>query len=75
MLDSCSTGSHVSEATAEELMLQGKNHQLIISGKGGPQVKKRSRQVEVRVTSLDNTLSSNLQANILDNIYQVIPQP
>ena len=68
MLDNCSTGSYVSDAAAEELMLQGKSQQLTISGTGGTEVKKHSRQVEVMVTSLDKKFSANLQANVLDNI-------
>ena len=68
MLDNCSTGSYVSDAPAEELTLQGKSQQLTISGTGGTEVKKHSRQVEVMVTSLDKKFSANLQANILDNI-------
>ena len=68
MLDNCSTGSYVSDAAAEELTLQGKSQQLTISGTGGTEVKKHSRQVEVMVTSLDKKFSANLQANVLDNI-------
>ena len=68
MLDNCSTGSYVSEAAAEELMLQGKSQQLTISGTGGSEVKKSSRQVEVTVASVDNKFSASLQANVLDNI-------
>lgn len=68
MLDNCSTGSYVSEAAAEELLLQGKSQHLIISGTGGSQVKRHSRQVELNVSSLDNKFSANLQASVLDNI-------
>ena len=68
MVDNCSTGSYVSEAAAEELMLEGEDQELIISGTGGSEVRKRSRQVEVMVTSLDNKFSASLQANVLDNI-------
>ena len=68
MLDNCSTGSYVSEAVAEELMLQGKSEQLTISGTGGSEVKKSSRQVEGTVASVDNKFSASLQANVLDNI-------
>ena len=68
MLDNCSTGSYVSEAAAEELMLEGDNQELIISGTGGSEVRKRSRQVEVIVASLDNKFSASLQANVLDTI-------
>ena len=35
MLDNCSTGSYVSEAAAEELMLEGRRQQLTISETGG----------------------------------------
>ena len=68
MLDNCSTGSYVSEAAAEELMLEGDNQELIISGTGGSEVRKRSRQVEVIVANLDNKFSASLQANVLDTI-------
>jgi hypothetical protein len=68
MLDNCSTGSYVSDAAAEERTLQGKSQQLTISGTGGAEVKKHSRQVEVMVASLDKNFSANLQANVLDNI-------
>ncbi len=68
MLDNCSTGSYVSEAAAEELMLEGENQELIISGTGGSEVRKRSRQVEVIVASLDNKFSASLQADVLDTI-------
>ena len=49
-------------------MLQGKSQQLTISGTGGTEVKKHSRQLEVMVTSLDKKFSANLQTNVLDNI-------
>ncbi len=68
MLDNCSTGSYVSEAAAEELMLEGENQELIISGTGGSEVRKRSPQVEVIVASLDNKFSVSLQADVLDTI-------
>jgi hypothetical protein len=68
MLDNCLIGSYVSEAASEELMLQEKSQQLTISGTGGAEVKKHSRQVEEMVTSLDKTFSANLQTNVLDNI-------
>ena len=63
MLDNCSTGSYVSEAAAEELMLQGKSQQLTIFGTGGSEVKKSSRQVDVTVASVHNKFSASLQAN------------
>ena len=68
MLDSCSTGTYVTEAAAEELGLQGESQSLTISGTGGSMVKKRSRQVEFQVTGLNNDFSANVHANVLDNI-------
>ena len=73
MLDNCSTGSYVSEAAAEELMLEGRRQQLTISGTGGSEVRKSSRQVEVTVASVDNKFSANLQATVLDNIASDTP--
>ena len=68
MLDPCSTGSYVTEAAAEELQLNGETHDLTISGTGGSQVKKQSKQVSLVVTSLNRNFSENLSANVLDNI-------
>ena len=49
MLDPCSTGSYVTDAAAGELMLQGENHSLVISGTGGSEVRKNSCQVSVEI--------------------------
>ena len=49
-------------------MLEGGNQELIISGTAESEVRKRSRQVEVMVASLDNKFSASLQANVIDNI-------
>ena len=57
MLDPCSTGSYVTEAAAEELQLNGEMHDLTISGTGGSQVKKQSKQVSLVVTSLNGNFS------------------
>jgi hypothetical protein len=59
MLDPCSTGSYVTEAAAEKLQLNGEMHDLTISGTGGSQVKKQSKQVNLVVTSLRGCLPKN----------------
>ena len=68
MLDPCSTSSYISEEAAEELELHGQELNLTIAGRGGVEVKTRSRRVELTVTNLDGTFSSLLQAHVLDNI-------
>jgi hypothetical protein len=68
MLDPCSTCSYVTEAAAEELQLNGEMHDLTISGTGGSQVKRQSKQVNVVVTSLNRNFSESLSANVQDNI-------
>ena len=68
MLDPCSTGSYVTEAAAEELQLNGETYDLTISGTGGSQVKKQSKQVNLVVKSLNKNFSESLCANVLNNI-------
>ena len=68
MLDPCSTGSHVTEAAAEELALRGRPQTLRIAGTGGAEVTRRSRRVEFTVLSSESDFASNLEANVLDNI-------
>ncbi len=68
MLDPCCTGTFVTECAAQQLKLQGQRQSLTISGTGGSEVKKQSARVELSVSSLDGRFSSNVQANVLDNI-------
>ena len=58
MLDSCST--YVTERAAHELDLHGPAQNLIISGTGGVEMKIRSRQVTLSVSSLDNCFKGSL---------------
>ena len=46
MLDPCSTSSHISEAAAEELELQGQALDLTIAGTGGAEIRTRSHRVD-----------------------------
>ena len=73
MLDSCSTGSYVTEHAAAELILHGQSQGLTITGTREFEVEKRSRLVEFPVASLDGSFSVNLQANVLDNITSDTP--
>ena len=68
MLDQCSTSSYISEHAAGELELQGQSLNLTIAGTGGTAIQKRSRRVELSVTSLNGTFTAPLQAHVLDNI-------
>ncbi len=52
MLDPCSTSSYISEEAAAELQLNGQAISLTIAGTGGMEIHKRSRRVELKVTSL-----------------------
>ena len=49
MLDPCSTGTYVTESASQELDLCGQVQSLTISGTGGSEVTKQSRQVELSV--------------------------
>lgn len=40
MLDTCSTGSYISESAADKLELQGQSLDLTIAGTGGTEIKK-----------------------------------
>ena len=62
MLDPCSMSSYVSEDAAEELELRVQVLNLTIAGSG------EQRWMELTVASLDSTLSSPLQAHVLDNL-------
>jgi hypothetical protein len=73
MLDPCSTSSYVSEEAAEELGLHGQNVNLTIAGTGGIEIQKRSRRVELNVTSLDRSFTTPVQAHVLDNIASDTP--
>ena len=73
MLDSCSTSSYVSEEAAEELGLHGQNVNLTIAGTGDIEIQKRSRRVELNVTSLDRSFTTPVQAHVLDNIASDTP--
>ena len=68
MLNPCSTNSYVTEKAAEELGLRGESINLIIAGTGGIKIQKRSRRVELNVTSLEKLLAAPVQAHVLDNI-------
>ena len=68
MLDPCSTSSYVSEDAAHELGLHGQTLNLTIAGTGGIEIQKRSRHVELNVTSLDRSFTAPVQAHVLDNI-------
>ncbi len=68
MLDPCSTSSYVSEDAAHELGLHGQTLNLTIAGTGGIEIQKRSRRVELNVTSLDRSFTAPVQAHVLDNI-------
>ena len=73
MLDPCSTSSYVSEEVAEELGLHGQNVNLTIAGTGGIEIQKRSRRVELNVTSLDKSFTTPVQAHVLYNIANDTP--
>ena len=68
MLDPCSTGSRVTEAAAEELALRSGPQTLRITGTGGSEVTKRSRQVKLTVASIETEFSADIEANVLNNI-------
>ena len=68
MLDSCSTGTYVTEGAAEELCLQGDMQNLTISRTAGTEVRTDSRRVMFTVTSTNRQFSSTVEANVLDNI-------
>jgi hypothetical protein len=68
MLDPCSTGTYITEVSAEELQLRGEMQDLTISGTGGIQIEKQSKQVTLEVSSLDGNFSDQLSAHVLDNI-------
>ncbi len=73
MLNSCSTASYVTERAAHELDLHGPAQNLIISGTGGVEMKKCSRQVTLTVSSLDNGFKGSLLASELDDIVGNTP--
>jgi hypothetical protein len=73
MLDPCSTSSRVSEEAAEELGLHGQNVNLTIAGTGGIEIQKRSRRVELNVTTLDRSFTTPVQTHVLDNIASDTP--
>jgi len=68
MLDPCSTGSYVTEAAAAELELRGHYCDLTISGTAGTEVQKNSKQVNLKVASVNNDFEADLSANVLDTI-------
>lgn len=61
MLDPCSTGSYVTEAAAAELDLQGHYRDLLISGTAGAEVRKYSKQVDLKVMSVNNDFDADLR--------------
>ena len=73
MLDPCSTSSYVTEKAEEELGLRGESVNLTIAGTGGIEIQKRSRRVELNVTSLDKLFTAPVQARVLDNIASDTP--
>ena len=68
MLDSFSTSSYVTESAAHRLNLFGLAHNLVLSGTGGTEVKLRSHQVKLTVSSLEHSFEATLTASELRDI-------